>query len=104
MKKFKFNTDFKIQLSIIILSLFILIGILSYQFSSSNFYIISTIIGFLTTALAILCIKGLYNSIKKTRKVITTKRIFYTTITALSICVILYMIVENIIEAIKRFI
>ena len=37
MKKIKFNTDFKIQLSIVILSLFILIGILSYQFSSSNF-------------------------------------------------------------------
>jgi len=104
MKKIKFNTDFKIQLSIVILSLFILIGILSYQFSSSNFYIISTIIGFLTIALALFCIKGLYNSIKNIRKKITKKRIFYTIVTALSICVILYMIVENIIDAIKKFI
>tara|TARA_B100000795_G_scaffold213022_1_gene166677 strand:+ start:4419 stop:4733 length:315 start_codon:yes stop_codon:yes gene_type:complete len=103
MKKIKFNTDFKIQFSIIVLSLFILIGILSYQFSSSNFYIISTVIGFLTIAVALLCFRGLINSIKKTKKTVTAKRIFYSVVAALTACVILYIIVENIIDAIKRF-
>ena len=65
MKKFKINTDFKIKLPIITLSLFTLIGILSYQFNNSNFYIISTIIGFLTMILALFSLIGLYNSIKK---------------------------------------
>ena len=65
MKKFKINTDFKIKLPIITLSLFTLIGILNYQFNNSNFYIISTIIGFLTMILALFSLIGLYNSIKK---------------------------------------
>jgi protein-S-isoprenylcysteine O-methyltransferase Ste14 len=104
MKKFKINTDFKIQLSIIVLSLFILIGILSYQFSNSNFHIISTIIGFLIIAVAIFSFTGLYNSIKNIRKPITIKKMYHIIVTALAACLILYIIVENIINAIKKFI
>lgn len=104
MKKFKINTDFKIKLPIIILSLFIFIGILSYQFNSSNFYIISTIISFLTIIVALFSVVGLYKAVKKMKKPSTFKRVLSVLILAIFVCTILYIIVENIIGAIKLFI
>ncbi len=104
MKKFKINTDFKIKLPIIILSLFIFIGILSYQFNSSNFYIISTIIGFLTIVVALFSVVGLYKAIKKMKTPSTFKRVVSVLILAIFVCTILYIIVENIMGAIKLFI
>ena len=104
MRKFKINTDFKIKLPIIILSLFILIGILSYQFSSSNFFIISTIISFLIIIVAILSMAGLYNSIKNIRKPITTNRAISVIFMAIFGCILLYIIVENTFDAVKKFI
>ena len=104
MKKFNINTDFKIKLPIITLSLFILIGILSYQFNNSNFYTISTIIGFLTIILALFSLAGLYNTIKKSRNPLSIKRILSLIAISLIACTLLYIIVENIFEAIKRFI
>lgn len=104
MRKFKINTDFKINIPIIILSLFILIGILSFQFSSSNFYIISSIISFLTIIVGLYSLAGLYNSIKKIRKPFTFKRAIYVIGMAIFSCVLLYIIVENIFDAIKKFI
>ncbi len=104
MRKFKINTDFKIKLPIIILTLFILIGILSYQFSSSNFFIISTIISFLIIIVALFSMAGLYNSIKNIRKPITTKRVISVIFMAIFGCILLYIIVENIFDAIKKFI
>jgi hypothetical protein len=101
MKKLKFNKDFKIKLPIIVLSLFIFIGILSYQFNPSNFYIISTIIGFLTIIVAVFSIIGLINTIKKIRNPTTTKKVFYVIVIAIFICTILYIIVENIMAAMK---
>jgi amino acid transporter len=103
MRKFKINKDFKIKLPIIILSLFIFIGILSYQFNTSNFYIISTIIGFLTMIVAIFSMIGLYNAIKKAKNPSTFKRVLYVLMMAIFVCTILYIIVENIMEAIKVF-
>ena len=104
MRKFKINTDFKIKLPIIILSLFIFIGILSYQFNSSNFYIISTIISFLTMLVAIFSIIGLYKAIKKMKNPTTFKRVLSIIVLAIFVCTILYIIVENIMEAINIFI
>jgi amino acid transporter len=101
MRKLKFTTDFKIKLPIIIISLFIFIGILSYQFTSSNFYIISTIISFLTIIVAVFSIIGLFNAIKKIRNPTTVKRVFFVLLMAMFICTILYIIVENIMAAMK---
>lgn len=101
MRKIKFNTDFKIKLPIIILSLFIFIGILSYQFNSSNFYIISSIISFLTIIVAVFSVIGLINAMKKIRNPTTTKRVLSVILLAIFICTILYIIVENIMEALK---
>jgi hypothetical protein len=104
MRRFKINTDFKIKLPIIIFSLFILIGILSYQFSSSNFITISTVISFLIIIVALLSMAGLYNTIKKIRKPITTKRAASVILMAIFGCILLYIIVENTFDAVKKFI
>ncbi|SDR91401.1 hypothetical protein SAMN05216503_1374 [Polaribacter sp. KT25b] len=101
MKKIRFDKDFKIKLPIIVLSIFIFIGILSYQITTSNFYIISTIIGFLTIIIAVFSIIGLYNAIKKIRNPTTVKKVFYVLIMAIFICTILYIIVENIMAVMK---
>ena len=77
MKKFKINTDLKVKLSIILISLLILIGILSYQFTDQNFYIISTIIGILILITFILSIIGFIRSIKNFKRPKTKRRIFF---------------------------
>lgn len=65
MNKFKINTCFRINLSSIILSLFILIGLLCYQFNNSDFYVTSIFIVLLTIILALFFLTNSYNSIKK---------------------------------------
>ena len=104
MKKVNFKTDLKFKLPIVFLALLIFIGILSYQFTSSNFYIISSIIGFLTLIAIIISVIGLYKSIKTLKGPRTKKRMFFLFFSGFLICVLLYLIVDNIIDAIKYLI
>lgn len=101
MKKINFKTDLKFKFPIVVLSILILIGILSYQFTSTNFYIISTIIGVLLLATVVLSVVGLMKSIKRLRGPRTKKRMFILFFAGFLICVLLYLIVDNIVSAIQ---
>lgn len=104
MKKVNFKTDLKFKVPIVILALLIFIGILSFQFTSSNFYIISTIIGILTLLAVIISVIGLYKSIKTLKGPRTKKRMFFLFFSGFLICVLLYLIVDNIMDAITYLI
>lgn len=101
MKKLNFKTEFKFKLTIVVLSILMLIGVLSYQFTNENFYIISTIIGFLSLIVIVISIIGFIKSIKKLKK--TNKKIKITSLVLISLiaCLLLYIITENLFDAIK---
>lgn len=101
MKKINFKTDFKVKLPIVIIAILVFIGILSYQFTDKNFYLISTIIGVLILFAIILSIIGLLRSIKKLKGPKTKRRMFSLFAGGFLICVLLYLIIDNIINAIK---
>lgn len=101
MKKFNFKTDLKFKLPIVVIAILIFIGILSYQFTNANFYIISSIIGVLTLIAVILSVIGLFKSIKTLRKPKSKKRIVSLIVVGILICLLLYLIVENIMNAIS---
>ena len=101
MKKINFKTDFKVKLPIVIIAILVFIGILSYQFTDKNFYLISTIIGVLILFAIILSIIGLLRSIKKLKGSKTKRRMFRLFAGGFLICVLLYLIIDNIINAIK---
>ena len=101
MKKINFKTDFKVKLPIVIIAILVFIGILSYQFTDKNFYLISTIIGVLILFAIILSIIGLLRSIKKLKGSKTKRRMFSLFAGDFLICVLLYLIIDNIVNAIK---
>lgn len=101
MKKINFKTDLKLKLPIVIIAILIFIGILSYQFTDKNFYLISTIIGVLILFAIILSIIGLLRSIKKLKGSKTKRRMFRLFAGGFLICVLLYLIIDNIVNAIK---
>jgi len=101
MKKINFKTDFKVKLPIVIIAILVFIGILSYQFTDKNFYLISTIIGVLILFAIILSIIGLLRSIKKLKGSKTKRRMFRLFAGGFLICVLLYLIIDNIVNAIK---
>lgn len=104
MKKLNFKTEFKFKLTIVVLSILMLIGVLSYQFTNENFYIISTIIGFLSLIVIVLSIIGFLKSIKKFKKTESKKKITSLVIISLIACLFLYIITENLIEALKTIV
>ena len=101
MKKFKFKTDFKFKLSIVALSLLMFIGVLSYQFTDKNFYIISTVIGFLSIVVVILSIIGFLKSLKSLKQSKSKKRVIAIFVTSIVGCFFLYIIITNLIKALK---
>lgn len=101
MKKFTLKTDLKLKLPIVLIALLIFIGILSYQFTNSNFYIISTIIGVLSLIAVILSIIGLMKSIKNLKRPKSKKAVISLVGLGALICLLLYLIVANIVDAIK---
>lgn len=101
MKKFTLKTDLKLKLPIVVIALLIFIGILSYQFTNSNFYIISTTIGVLSLIAVILSILGLMKSIKNLKRPKSKKTVFTLIALGALVCALLYLIVANIIDAIK---
>lgn len=101
MKKNLFKTDLKFKLPIVLIAILVFIGILSYQFTNDNFYIISSIIGVLTLFAIIISIIGLVKSIQKIKKPKNTKRIILYMFIGVLICLLLYLIVANILDAIQ---
>lgn len=101
MKKIKFKTDFKFKLSIVALSLLMFLGVLSYQFTDKNFYIISTIIGILSLIVIILSVIGFFRSLKYLRESKSKKRIMAILVTSFVGCFFLYIIISNLMAAIK---
>lgn len=101
MKKILFKTDLKFKLPLVLITILIFIGILSYQFTNENFYIISTIIGILTLIAVIISVIGLYKSIKRINKPRNTKKIVLFMFVGILICLLLYLIVANIVDAIQ---
>ena len=101
MKKLNFKTEFKFKLTIVSLSILMFIGVLSYQFTNENFYIVSTIIGFLSIIVIVLSIIGFIRSIKKLKKTKSKKKITPLVLISLIACLLLYIITENLFEAIK---
>ena len=101
MKKLNFKTEFKFKLTIVVLSILMLIGVLSYQFTNENFYIISTIIGILSLIVIVLSIIGFIKSIKKFKKTKSKKKITSLVLISLIACLFLYIITENLFKALK---
>jgi len=101
MKKLNFKTEFKFKLTIVSLSILMLIGVLSYQFTNENFYLISTIIGFLSLIVLVLSVIGFLKSIKKLKKTKSKKKITPLVLISFVACLFLYIIIENLIDAIK---
>lgn len=101
MKKIKFKKDFKYKFTIVILSLFMLIGVLSNQFTDKNFYIISTCIGILSLIAIIISTIGLLKSLKKLQKPRSKKTILSMIVISLTSCLFLYIITANLINALK---
>ena len=101
MKKLKFKTDFKFKFTIVVISLLMFIGVLSYQFTGKNFYIISTVIGVLSLIAIIISVVGLLKSIKKLKKPKSKKRIFTLIVISITVCLFLYIIIANLIDAFK---
>lgn len=101
MKKFKLKTDVKFKLTIVVISILIFMGILSYQFTSSNFYIISGIIGVLLLIAIIISIIGFVKSVKEFKKPRSVKRMIYKVIVAITLCILFYLIIANTINAIQ---
>ena len=101
MRKFKFKTDFKYKLTIVAISLLIFIGILSYQFTSANFYIISSIIGILTLIAVIVSVLGFLKYIKELEKPVASKRLLLNIVISAFIAFLIYLILVNIFDAIQ---
>ena len=101
MKKISFKTEFKFKLTIVVLSLLMLIGVLSYQFTNENFYIISTFIGILSLIAIIFSIIGFLKSIKKLKKPKSKKRITSLLVISIVASLFLYIIVANLVDAVK---
>lgn len=101
MKKINFKTEFKFKLTIVVLSLLMCIGVLSYQFTNENFYLISTFIGVLSLIVIIISIIGFLKSIKKLNKTKSKKRITYLVVISIVASLFLYVIVANLFEAVK---
>ncbi|WP_397446334.1 hypothetical protein [Polaribacter sp. R77954] len=101
MKKFKFNKDFKYKFTLAAISLLVLISVLSYQFTNENFYIISSFIGFLSLIAIIISISGFIRSLKKLNKPKSKERILSFIVISITACLLLYIIIENLIKAIK---
>ena len=101
MKKLNLKTDIKFKMTIVVISLLIFISILSYQFTSANFFIISTIIGILSIIAIIISIIGFLKSIKKLKNRKSKKRIFSLILIGFLVCALLYFIIANIIDAIE---
>ena len=102
MRKLKFKKDFKFKMTIVVISLLIFIGLLSSHFTESNFYFISTIIGFLSLIAIIVAAIGFLKALKKFKKPYSTKSIVPILLTSLLMCLLLYLIIENIMDAIKH--
>ena len=102
MKRLNFKTDIKFKFSIVIISLLMLILILSSQFTDKNFYIITTIIGALSLIAIIISVIGLLRSIKNLKQPTSKRRITSIIVIAFVTCLFFYLIVANIIEAVKH--
>lgn len=101
MKKLNFKTEFKFKLTIVTLSILMFIGVLSYQFTDENFFIVSTVIGVLSIIVIVLSIIGFIQSIKKYKKTKTKKKITPLVLISLIACILLYIIIENLFDALK---
>ncbi|PQJ78290.1 hypothetical protein [Polaribacter porphyrae] len=101
MKKLNLKTDVKYKMIIVVISLLIFISILSYQFTDSNFYIISTIIGILSIIAIIISVTGLIKSIKNFNHPRSKRRFFLYFIVGFLVCALLYFIIANIVDALE---
>ena len=101
MKKFKFKTDLKFKLTIVVLSLLMLIGVLSYSFTKENFYITSTIIGGFSIITVIISIIGFIKSLKVLKETKSRKKLIYLIVRIIIICSFLYLVTVNLIDAIN---
>lgn len=97
----KLRTDAKLKLTIVIISILIFVGILSYQFTNQNFYIISSIIGVLTLVAVIISVIGFFKYIKELKKPAASKRMLLNVTISLFVCFLIFLIFKNIINAIK---
>lgn len=101
MKKLNLKTDFKFKFTIVVISLLLFIGVLSYQFTGKNFYIISTIIGVLSIAAIIFSLVGFLKALKNLKQPKSKKRIISLLVISFIVCLFLYIIIANLMDAAK---
>ncbi len=101
MKKLKFKTDLKFKLTLVVLSLLMFIGVLSYQFTDENFNIISKIIGVFSLITIAISIIGFIKSLKVLKKTKSRKKLIYLLVRIIIICLFLYLVLTNLYDAIN---